>query len=341
MKHLFLAILIAVACGTGLHAQDVHVSARADSNRFQIGQWITLHLTVDAPAKYTVQLPSTDDDFEGGEFVSAEEAEIGMKGDRREYRQDVVATIFDTGSIALRVRVKYSIPGDTASYFAYSPSFEFEMGTVALDTTQAFKDIKDVLHVPLTIWDYLLYAGVILLVLLAGWFGYRWYLRRKNRPEEVPEAPEPDIPAHIAALQALHSLREQKLWQHGEHKAYQSGVTDILRMYIERRFRVPAMEQTTSEIMPGLAMLGLSPQTVEKVERVLKTADLTKFAKFTPSSLQHEDAMNVSVQFVESTRQAGDLPAVPRVSESEAVVSSEPADAVHDPERTEGGLGDV
>lgn len=297
---LFFALLFTVP-GVLTQAQDMRVSATVDSNRFQIGEWITLRLVVHAPEKYQLRMPATDDDIENGDFVSASKAEVEQSGGRKQYRQEVVATVFDTGSIALRVRVQYVKPGDTTTYESFSPRIVLEMTTVALDTTQSFRDIKDVLHVPLSIWDYLLYAAIVLLISLLVWYGYRFYKRRLAVPEDpLPEA-VPEIPPYVAALQALAALREKKLWQSGEYKFYQSQVTDILRNYIERRFRLPAMEQPTSEIMPALSLLGLPPQLVERVEQVLRTADLTKFAKYMPSSMQHENAMTVATQFVETT----------------------------------------
>ncbi len=316
MKRILWALLLFAALGAGMQAQEVRVSAKVDSNRFQIGEWITLRLTVDAPEKYRLRLPATDDDFENGEFVSASEAESVTRGGRRQYRQDVVATVFDTGSIALRVRVQYTRPGDTATYESFSPRIVLEMTTIALDTSQTFKDIKDVLHIPLSIWDYLLYVAIALLLCLMGWYAYRFYQRRKALPAAAPPEAVPEIPPHVEALQALAALREKKLWQAGEFKAYQSQVTDILRNYIERRFRLPAMEQPTSEIMPGVSLLGLTPLLVERVEQVLRTADLTKFAKYVPSSMQHEDAMSVATQFVETTRSSdiGETVHAPSVS---------------------------
>ncbi|MBE0645059.1 MAG: hypothetical protein IH600_13330 [Bacteroidetes bacterium] len=348
MKRIFWAILFFTTLHYGGQAQDVKVSATVDSLRYQIGDWITLHLTVDAPSTYTVRLPATDDDFEGGDFISAGKAEMETHGKRKEYRQDVVTTIFDTGSIALRVRVQYTMPGDTASFISFSPRINFEISTVALDTAQSFKDIKEVMHVPLTLWDYLLYAAVVLMLVLVGWFGYRWYQKRKNRPEEILEEAEPEIPAYVVALDALQTLRERKLWQSGQHKAYQSQVTDILRAYIERRFRLPAMEQTTSEIIPRLAMLGLSPHLVEQVEQVLHTADFTKFAKYIPSSMQHEDSMTVSVQFVESTKPIADAanapaagPATLQAASTHVATVDETGSDLTDAHGSEGGTRDV
>jgi hypothetical protein len=302
MNRLYLTFLLTLAFVVTLAAQDVRVTAAVDSSNYLIGQWVTLRMTVDAPASATLRLPSTDDDVENGEFISAAEAEVESRGDRRRYRQDVVATVFDTGSIALRLRVRYTMPGDTTVFVAFSEPVALELGTVELDTTQTFRDIKDVLDVPLTIWDYLLYLAVALLLAGLIWFGYRRYRRRKEHPVELAPEPVPEVPVHVLALQALERLRERRLWQNGEHKTYQSELTDILRHYIERRYRIPAMEQPTSEIMPGVAMLGLDPGLVERVERTLRVADMTKFARYVPSSMQHEEGMSLAVDFVEVTR---------------------------------------
>lgn len=302
MKRLLLLLALFFALSGALAAQGVRVSATVDSNRYMIGEWIALQLTIDAPAKSVLRLPDSDDDVENGDYVSAEEAEIESRGDRRLYRQQIVATVFDTGSIALRIRVRYTQPGDTTVFEAFSNAISFEITTVELDTSQTFKDIKDVLDIPLGIWDYLLYAAILLLIAAAAWFGYRWYKKRLERPVEIAPEPVPDNPAHVLALQALESLRERRLWQNGEHKAYQSELTDVLRLYIERRFRVPAMEHPTSEIIPSLAVLGIDADRVERTERVLRVADMTKFARFTPSSMQHEEGMSFAIEFIEATK---------------------------------------
>jgi hypothetical protein len=302
MKRLLLILTLIVFLSGFAAAQGVRVSATVDSNRFMIGEWIALQLTVDAPAKSALRLPDSDDDVENGDYVSSEEAEVETRGDRRLYRQQVFATVFDTGSIALRIRVRYTEPGDTTVFEAFSNTISFEITTVELDTSQTFKDIRDVLDVPLGFWDYLLYAAILLFIAAAAWFGYRWYKKRQERPIEIAPEVAAEIPAHVLALQALESLRERRVWQNGEHKVYQSELTDVLRLYIDRRFRIPAMEHPTSEIIPSLAVLGIGADRIERMERVLRVADMTKFARFTPSSMEHEEGMTFAVEFVEATK---------------------------------------
>jgi hypothetical protein len=64
-------------------------------------------------------------------------------------------------------------------------------------------------------------------------------------------------------------------------------LTDIARNYIEEAIDIPAMESTTSELILGLRAASVRkkmtfPETIENLERVLKQADLVKFAKSKP-----------------------------------------------------------
>ena len=305
LHYILLLLLLAV----GLRAQSAKIDVTVDSTSYLIGDWIALHLSVDAPATWVLRMPSQDDDFENAEFVSAEELQRESSGKRQQLRQTCIVTVFDTGRIPVKAIVRYSKPGDTTAYTLTSEAMLFDITTVELDTTQSFKDIRDVLHVPLTIWDYLLYAGVTILIGLLAWFGYRWYTNRDEDEREEEGELEPDLPPHVIALQALESIRSEQLWQNGRFKQYQSRVTDVLRAYIERRFDLPALEHPTSEIIPDVAMLGLDTDVVGELETVLRTADLTKFAKYVPSVVENEKAMRFSVDFVEDTKQ--EVAAVP------------------------------
>jgi hypothetical protein len=246
-------------------------------------------------------LPAVDSAFVNAEYVSANEAEISEADGRRIYVQDIIVTVFDTGQIPVSAIVRYSAPGDTATGVAESAPIVFTITTVELDTTITFQDIRDVMHVPLTIWDYLLYAGITLLVVLLAWFVYRWYRGREGEAESVEEA-VPALPPDVVALRALEQLRSESLWQNGRHKEYQSRLTDIIRTYIEHRFHVPALEHPTSEIMLDVAMLGLDTALTTELERVLQTADYCKFAKYVPGSAEHMRGLEFAQDFVARTR---------------------------------------
>jgi hypothetical protein len=75
-------------------------------------------------------------------------------------------------------------------------------------------------------------------------------------------------------------------------------LTDIARNYIEEAIEIPAMESTTSELIQGLRAasvkkkMTLSQEIIENLERVLKQADLVKFAKSKPLDFEITEDRN-------------------------------------------------
>ena len=50
-------------------------------------------------------------------------------------------------------------------------------------------------------------------------------------------------------MNGLEKLKGEKLWQAGKVKDYYTELTDIVRIYIEERYGVQAIEMTTEEIL--------------------------------------------------------------------------------------------
>lgn len=286
--------------GTCANAQDVRVVLSIDSSSILIGDWMPAHLTVTAPPKYRVIIPKQSTDFGHAEIVAGTPEQVQQKGGMRIIEKPYTLTSFDTGNVQITATVRYYKLDDTTAYTAVSSPVSIRVRGIRIDTTKSFRDIKDVLHVSLTIWDYLLYLLIILVVAAGGYYGYRWYTRRPE-PALVTE-PEPEIPADEIALDHLRGLEQKRLWELGDHKTYQSELTGIIREYIERGFKVPALEQITAEIISGVAMLGFDPDVIGKLEQALRIADMTKFAKYVPSPTEHQIALRIAYEFIERTR---------------------------------------
>ncbi len=106
----------------------------------------------------------------------------------------------------------------------------------------------------------------------------------------------------------MNTLEQKELWQKGDVKAYYSELTDIARNYIEEAIAIPAMESTTAELVAGLKAasqkkkMKLSQETIENLERVLKQADLVKFAKWDALPDEHELSLYNAFLFVNQTK---------------------------------------
>ena len=143
-------------------------------------------------------------------------------------------------------------------------------------------------------------GGLLLIVLVFFLF---YFFRKRSKSEPVfTLKPRVVLLPHEAALAELEKLRVQKLWQEGRTKEYHTILTDILRTYIEARFKRNAMESTTSEIIDELTGLPEIPrESLEKLRQILVLADLVKFAKSQPLPAEHESSLVSGVAFVRET----------------------------------------
>jgi len=166
-----------------------------------------------------------------------------------------------------------------------------------LDDSLAAADMLDIkgqqgLGIPWPIWAWVL-IGVAIIAALLLWL---WWYRRSRRATVVPYIPPK--PADVIALAALRVLEEKRLPLDGHIKEHYVQLSDILRAYLEAAplFRLPALEETTDEIVTSLRDRDTSKELIQQVQSLCEEADLVKFAKHQPpvdecmQALQRVDA---------------------------------------------------
>ncbi|TLY28907.1 MAG: hypothetical protein E6K56_09215 [Ignavibacteria bacterium] len=300
-------LIILFLFSTPLLAQSVHVTARTDSNNILIGDWLALHIEVEHPAGTTILFPQLPDSIEGFEIVrrvpaSKKSTDLGVMESAT-----FIVTAFDSGMHVIPpLPVEYTSAGDSTKHSMETLPIPVYVRGIVIDTTKEIKDVKPPLSLPLTLADFLPY-----LIGIAAAGGLVWlyiYVRGKRRKGEsiLPEAPE--RPADELALEALRALESERLWQRGKIKEYHSQLTDILRLYIERRLGVAALELTSDEILSA-APIRLLNNTREALKEILTRADLVKFAKYQPLPEEHETSLRLATGFVESSRVREGAPA--------------------------------
>jgi hypothetical protein len=297
-----IAVLLLVAT-LGLQAQQVQVHLKADSSQLLIGDWMGATLTVEAPANYRIIFPREDSAFVNAAYVMEDSVRMEEKQGRRVYSKPYTITVFDTGLVDIFVNVQYFKPGDTTTFTAASNAVSVDIISVRIDTAESFKDIKEVIAIPWTWWDYfLLFTGIIAVALLA-WYIWHRIKTKDEKEEELPEAePEPEIIPEELAMDRLRTLESAHLWEDGEHKKYQSDLSEIIREYIEGKFDLLALEETTPEIISQIALKGIDPKLIEELELALKCSDLTKFAKYIPDPVANRQGLKTAYMFVDETK---------------------------------------
>jgi hypothetical protein len=171
-----------------------------------------------------------------------------------------------------------------------------------IDTTFVPNDIKPPVKYPYTFAEVAPYVGGALLLLALVVFAI-YYLDRRRKNMPVFFKPKPKEPAHIIALRDLQKLKNEKLWQQGKAKDFYTRISEIVRVYIEDRFAIPAMEQTSDEILSAFeAQHVCDERELTELREVFSISDLVKFAKHTPAPDENENCFAHTQEFVEKTK---------------------------------------
>lgn len=216
-------------------------------------------------------------------------------------RREIQITSFDTGYLAIHP-ILLRVNNDSI----LSNALLIRVEEPLVDETAEFKDIKDIESVELSFWEklsqYKLYiVAAIALIILAVVVRKLIIAQKKKEKatEEIVEEIAPEISPYEWASSRLKTLKSEGLWQSGNYKGYYSRLNTILRGYLERRYGIHAMEETTTDIIRELERLGLDPRLKSKLRSGLMLSDLVKFAKEKPVAQENEDAYLIVKEFVE------------------------------------------
>ena len=298
---LRIALVAFLAAATPqLRAQEVTASARVDSSAITIGVWLRVTLELRSRGTVTVLRPEFTDSLRGLEVVGRETPPVTQENGETIARTVLTVTAFDSGRYEFpAVRVPYTVGSDTTPRYASTGPIAIVVHGVVVDTAQAIKDIKPPLSLPLTFLEVLPYLVGALLVAALVWLFF--YIRKKRRRGESILPAAPPRPAHEIAFEEIAALESESLWQRGMVKEFHSRVTGIVRQYIEDRFQVRALEQTSDEVLSADAIRALAPEATDHLRAMLLRADLVKFAKHQPMRDEHEASLASAKLFVERT----------------------------------------
>lgn len=283
-------------------------------------------------AKAKLQM-STYEEYDEDIFELVEEYPLDTlnnEGRRLTLRKRYLLAVMETGNIPIRPTILYFDKNreqpdtlisedtlvlsvarymelDTTLFLKADPTSQQGFG---VDTERANAMLKDeglytqknLPFIFAEIRDYAIYGAIALIILsLIVWYVV-WYMRNKWQGKVRDVKPTPKLPPHVIAIKALDELRNRKLWQNGKHKLYYSTLTEILRLYIEGRWEVGALEMTTDEIITALRDVDIKHDSRSNLVAILRTADMVKFAKALPDAEENEQLFDYAYYFVENTK---------------------------------------
>jgi hypothetical protein len=299
-RDFITAIMLAFcACQLSVKAQDVKVRAEIDANQIKIGKQANIYLKATAPKGIAVVFPEFKDTITSKiEHVSTGKTDTLNSGSEVTYQRKLVITAFDSGYFPIPPFV-FKLKNDSSKKFE-TEALLIAVQTVPVDTTLAIKAIKGPIDPAWSIFEIQNEILIGLLILIA--MGLLIYFFRKRKKVEVQTAvPEIIKPAHEIALESLSQIKAQKLWQQGQVKEYHIAVSDTVRVYIEKRYAINAMEMTSDEILRSLRLIITDNSIKSKLSALLILSDMVKFAKEQPLPNENEMCWEQAVDFVKQT----------------------------------------
>ena len=305
-----LLIIVAVLFAVARHAAQTTIKARLDSVVLLMGKTTALHIEiVQDKATVGALLADRQDTLQAMVEIAARPKPdtVDLGNDRVQINRDIIIQSFDSGMYTLPP-LAYVVGHDT---FATSP-ITLKVLPVRVDSLKDIHEIKPVEPVPFKLLDWVpdfiadyWWAWLLLLLLLvAGAYAYfHWYRRGINPLKPARKR----LPAYDEAMMNLQALKARQLWQNGQEKEYFTGLTDILRVYIDRRFHVNAVEMTSSQIIDTLKRNEETRAVNEQLSLILEMADFVKFAQARPLADDNEVAYQRAVNFVETTKPIEDV----------------------------------
>lgn len=263
---------------------------KADSTNYLIGDH----------AKYTLSYEGSPDFIwpifkdtltQDLEVLSIEKIDTLAPG---KYQQIIFITAWDSGY--------FVVPPILSGKTQTAPSL-IRFNTIPIDNQKDLKPIKEQMNTPFIfaeIKEHVLWGALGLIVLIAIVI-LTIYLIKKRKPK--PETTLPPRPIMEILWERYYSLEQSKIWETGGEKEFQFELSLILRSFLEFKYNMKAVEETTKNITIQLTSLGINRKEKEDFLHILNFSDMVKFAKQKGVFSQHENALEILKETLESQKE--------------------------------------
>lgn len=285
-------------------AGNTIVSVKIDSARVMMGKTVKFHINIIQDKGTIGNIINNNDSTLGGIDIVAKDKlqKKNIENNRQEIKQTLTLQPFEPGEYELPP-ILYVVGNDTLE----SNKEVLVVDSIKVDPEGKIKDYKPLAKAPLKLLDYIpdfianywwaWLAGIAMIAFFI--FAYfKWFKKGINPLKPIKKR----LPPYEEAMLALSALKKRNLWQNGQEKEYFTQLTDILRVYIERRFDINAVEMTSSEIMERIRENKDAHLVKEQLNEVLQIADFVKFANMRTIADDNEIAFQRALNFVEQTK---------------------------------------
>lgn len=316
VKKIFLLLFVTFISSVNAQNSLIEINSSVDTSRITIGDRIKYEISIDYSDSLAIEHPGAGINLGQFEIKDYKIQEPIEKENRIYQKYEYTISVFDTG--------KFTIPPFPIAYFPKDSMQNYKIieasainifvESILGEGEQELKDVKAPINIP---FDYILLISVIVIILLlglGGYFGYRFYKAKKDAGFTIiPKKPKK--PAHEIALAAYNKLKDRDLLKQGLIKEYYTECSEILRVYLEHRFFIVALEETTPEILRELKSQEIVKDNLESLKEILELSDYVKFAKYIPSEDENNAILQNCINFVNNTK----IEFIQKIEETEEV----------------------
>lgn len=296
MKKLFIGIIFLLLCKP-LFAGPIELKVKVDRDKITIGDRIKYEVIVEYDNGVEIEPYAVGKNL--GEFEIKDykiEPPQKIKSGKLVSKGMYIIATFTTGEFTIPgLKIKYK---DLNKQEKEILSDEIKIKVESVKPNPEDKDdirpLKDPAEIKDKLWVWVFIAFILLIASIAAFA----YLKKKK--EEAKPA-LPPRPAEEIARDSLRALAEMRLIEKGLVKEYYIRLSDIIRTYIENRYRIFAMDRTTWELFQEMKSKRIERLHVDRINDFLEECDMVKFAKYMPSQKEIEEAYKKAEEIVEIT----------------------------------------
>ena len=278
-----IGIVVLFLLSSMMVSGQVSVSASLDSATIVMGQQAIVHFSVTQPQNKAVQMPVFSDQLADGLQIVEIKGDTVVTGNNITINQDIIVTSFQPGS--------YKIPpfvckDESRTYQTKALNLVVRDVKIQFEEGHIPEDIMNIYDPPTSPYVLVTLVAALVLSILLLVLGVFYWRKHRTDPEPYVHNNEVSMSAQpeVTALELIRKMGEDKIWQMaGNEKKFFTQLTDVLRQYFERRYKIHAMEMTSSELVDALRKVDVPIELRDLVRDVCFTGDMTKFAKHHPS----------------------------------------------------------
>lgn len=276
----------------------LQLKARAWPTKIAIGDEIRFVIQVDRPRSFSITPPSPKTSIAPFEIKSVEVSSYSEKVGFVRQTFLLKVTVFELGELQIPPMAIHYTDSRGRGGDAWTEPVKIKVSSViknAKDKTE-LRPIKGPVSLDLGAIRLLILSALALLLLVV--LIIKVIIRRKNKRLMDLESL---MPPHQRAMLELGRLEAKAFLSEGKTKEFYSELSNILRRYLDRRFQMETLEQTTFETLRNLKEKEFDQELTEKIREFLELSDLVKFAKLVPPRSDADRMTGLLKEVVEKT----------------------------------------